>query len=66
MIGLDRELNDVPTFLGALLLNELDKSIFELACENRLATFGAPDEMIDEQVYPVLIALVVHLAILIG
>ena len=46
--------------------NWLDQSIFELACENRLATFGAPDEMIGEQVYPVLIALVVHLAILIG
>ena len=58
MIGLDSQCENGPAFLLALLLNELLATLFELARENGLPSFWAPDEMIDDQVNTMLISLV--------
>src|SRR5260370_13277286 len=58
VIGLESESENVPLFLLTLLLNELLTAFFELAHENRLASFWAPDEMAHNEVDTVFISLV--------
>jgi hypothetical protein len=58
MIGLDGEGENIPPFFLTLLGNELLTASFERPCKNGLTSFGAPDEMVHNQVYAVLISLV--------
>jgi hypothetical protein len=60
VVGLNSQFKDIPSFLSTLLLDQLCETILERACKNGLASFGTPDEMIDNEMYPVLISLVVH------
>src|SRR5215831_1032347 len=60
VIGLDRQGENVPAFLLALLTNELPAAFFERAYKNGFTPFRAPDEMVDDQVNPVLISLVLY------
>ena len=65
MVGLDGQFQDLPALLGAFGLDELAAVPGDVAGENQLAPlswkgFGASDEMVDEQVYSMLVALVFH------
>jgi hypothetical protein len=60
VVGLDGQLQDLPTFLGTL---EADVGLAlpsELPREEWLASLGTPDQGINNQVDTVLMALVVH------
>ena len=57
---LDSSPKEIPSFLGTLLFDQLDEPIFEHTCKNGLASLRTPDEMIDDQVNPMLISLIVH------
>jgi hypothetical protein len=58
MIWLDCQRKNHPSLLFAFYLDKLLTAILELAYKNRLPSLGTPDEMIDNEVYAVLIPLV--------
>jgi hypothetical protein len=60
VVGINGEFQDVPSFLAALILNEPSAVVRYRALQNRLAPPGGPDQMIDNQVYPVFVSLVFH------
>jgi len=64
MVRLDRKRENVPSFLFALCFKKLLTAVLEFADKNRLASFGTPDEMIDNEMDSVLIPPVFKLAFL--
>jgi hypothetical protein len=63
MIWLDCQRKNHPSLLFAFYLDKLLTAILELAYKNRLPSLGTPDEMIDNEVYSVLIPLVLKLTL---
>ncbi len=61
MIGLNGKLKDRPPFFFALLFNELSSTSGDLTRKHWLAAAGTPDQVIDDEMHPVLIALVLKL-----
>src|SRR5260370_7262352 len=57
VIGLESESENVPLFFLTLLLNELLTAFFELAHENRLASFWSPHEMAHNEAHTLFISL---------
>jgi len=55
VIGLDRKSQDSPSFLFAFLFEKCLASLLEWANQKGLAPFGRPDEMIDDEMNPMLI-----------
>lgn len=62
MIRLDCQCENGPALLFALDLEKFLTAIFELTSENGLSSLRAPDEMVDNQVDPVFVSLVLKLA----
>jgi hypothetical protein len=58
VIGLDRQCEYLPTLIFALLLNELLASFFDFPNKDRFAPAWTPDEMVHNQVHPLLVSLV--------
>jgi hypothetical protein len=63
MIRVDRQREKCPSLLFAFYVDEVLTTIFELARENGLSSLGTPDEMVHNEVYSVLISLILKLAI---
>jgi len=61
MIWLDCQGKNHPSLLFAFYLDKLLRAIPELAYKKRLPSLRTPDEMIDNEVYSVLIPLVLKL-----
>jgi hypothetical protein len=60
VIGLDGQFLDVPTLLRTLGLDELAAVLGHLAHQDRLSPLGTPDEVVDDEMNPVLITLIFH------
>jgi hypothetical protein len=60
VVGLDGQFQDVPTFLAALVLDPLPAVLRHVAREDGLAALGTPDEMVDDEMDSVFIALIFH------
>jgi hypothetical protein len=60
VVGVDGQFQDLPSLLVALGLDERAAVTGYVAGENRLAPFGTPDEMIDDKMYSMFVALVLH------
>jgi len=60
-IGIDRQFQDLPSFLAALALDKTTTVLGYVAFQNRLTSLGSPDQIIDNQMHSVLISLVFHL-----
>jgi len=58
VIGLNRQLDHIPSLRMALLFQQLLTAFFDFANKNGFTPFGAPDEMIQDQMYTVFISLV--------
>ncbi len=58
MIGLNSQRENRPSFHEALLTKKMLTASFDLAYQDRLAAAWTPDEMIDDEMHTVLIALV--------
>jgi hypothetical protein len=60
MIGLDGKLQDFPSFLCTLDANLMLTLPSDPSREDRFAWLGTPEQVIDDQVNTVLVALIVH------
>lgn len=58
MIRLNSQGKQDPSLLFAFLFNELLATLFDLADQNGFTTAWAPDQVIDNQMNPVLITLI--------
>ena len=63
MIRVDSQRENGPSLLFAFDVDEFLTTIVELARENGLSSLGTPDEMVHNEVYSVLISLILKLAI---
>ena len=60
MIRLDRQLFDVPPKLDALRLDQCPAVGCDLAREDRLSPLRTPDEVVDDEVDPMFVSLILH------
>jgi hypothetical protein len=60
MIGLNGKFLYLPAALFTFILYESTAIICYITNQNRLSALGCPDQMIDDQVYPVFISLIFH------
>jgi hypothetical protein len=60
MVGLNCQLQDLPALLSTFRFNQGFAIPGDHSREYSLAPFGCPDKMIYDQVYPMLIALIVE------
>ena len=60
MVGQDRQLFDVPPVFGALGFDQDLTVRGHVASEDGLTTLRTPDEMVDDDVNPMLVALILH------
>jgi hypothetical protein len=58
VVGINRELQDLPSLSLTLALNELSTVVRYPTLQNRFTPLGGPDEMIYNQVYPMFVSLV--------
>jgi hypothetical protein len=64
VVGLDGQLLNVPAMLSTFRLDQGPAVGRHLAREDRLAPLGAPDEVVDDQVDPMFVALILHVDII--
>src|SRR5262249_13687869 len=60
VVGLDRQLQDRPPLLSALVLDQLAAVPGNLADQHRLAALRAPDAVVDDEMDAVFVPLVLH------
>jgi len=60
VVRLHGQFQDRPALLLALALDQLAAFLGHVADKDRLASFRAPDEVVDDQMDPMLVALVLH------
>jgi hypothetical protein len=60
MVGVDNQFQNFPSPVGALLPDDLLAIFPYRTSQHRLTSFGSPDQVKDDQVYSVFIALVFH------
>ena len=60
VVGIDRELQDLPSWFLTLTLNELSTVVRYPTLQNSFAPLGGPDEMLYNQVYPMFVSLILH------
>jgi hypothetical protein len=60
MIGVDRQFHDLPSLLGARLLHQPPTVYGNRIFEDSLAARPRPDEVIEDEMNPVFVALVLH------
>jgi len=58
MIGLDRQLQDSPSFIETLLFYDLLAARFDVPNENRFSPFRTPEKMVDNEMDAMLISLI--------
>ena len=63
MVRLDRKGENVPSFHLARCFKKLLTALLEFSYKNRLASFGTPDEVIDNEMDSVFIPLIFKLAL---
>ncbi len=63
ILRLDSQRENVPSFLFTLCFNKLLTAVLEFSYKNRFASFGTPDEMIDNEMDSVFIPLIFKLAL---
>ena len=62
MVRLDRQFQDRPALLVALLANQLVAPLATLVHQHLFPALGAPDELVDHQMHVLFVALVVQVA----
>ena len=64
MIGLNRQLQNRPTLLSTLLLDEGLAILGDSATEHGFPSLGTPDQVVDDKVDAVFISLIIHVDII--
>jgi hypothetical protein len=60
VVEVDSEFQDVPALLATLGLDETMAVLGYPTLQNRLAPLGGPNQMVNDQVYPVFVSLIFH------
>lgn len=64
MIRLDSQFQNLPSVLGTLILDQFSTVVRHVANQNRFASLGGPDQMVDHQMNSMLVSLVFHTGII--
>ncbi len=60
MIGLNRQLDDLPSLLGTFLFNQPPTVYGNRILQHSLAALGRPDKVVEDEMDSVFVALVLH------